>query len=78
MAPSFQVLRPHNTKFKERNLFIMEQNNFLMAQMVKNLCAMQETRVWFLGQEVPLEEGMVTHSNIHAWRTPWIEEPGGL
>ena len=78
MAPSFQVSWLHTAKFKERNLFIMEQNNFLMAQMVKNLCAMQETQVWSLGQENPLEEGMVTHSNILAWRTPRTEEPGGL
>ena len=39
---------------------------------------MQETRVAFLGREDPLEEGMATHSNILAWRTPWREEPGGL
>ena len=35
-------------------------------------------RVWSLGQEDPLEEGMATHSNVLAWRTPWTEEPGGL
>ena len=35
-------------------------------------------RVRSLGREDPLEEGMVTHSNILAWRTPWTEEPGGL
>ena len=39
---------------------------------------MQETQVRSLGQEDPLEEGMGTHSSILAWRTPWIEEPGGL
>ena len=39
---------------------------------------MQETRVRSLGQEDPLEKGMVTHSSILAWRIPWIEEPGGL
>ena len=39
-----------------------------MAQKVKNLPAMQETRVRFLGQEDPLEKGMVTHSNILAWK----------
>ena len=47
-------------------------------QMVKNLPAMQETQVWCLGQEDPLEEGMATHSSILAWRIPWAEEPGGL
>ena len=49
-----------------------------MSQMVKNLPAMQETRVQFLGREDPLEEGMATHSSILAWRIPWTEEPGGL
>ena len=38
----------------------------------------QETQVGSLGQEDPLEEEMATHSNILAWRMPWIEEPGGL
>ena len=50
----------------------------LLAQMVKNLPAMQETRVQYLGQENPLEKEMATHSNIFAWRIPWTEEPGGL
>ena len=49
----------------------------LMAQMVKNLAAMQETQVWSLGQEDPLEKGRVTHSSILAWIIPWTEEPGG-
>ena len=44
----------------------------------KNLLAVQETWVRSLGQEDPLEKGMATHSNILAWRIPWIEEPGGL
>ena len=39
---------------------------------------LQETWVWSLGQEDPLEEEMATHSSILAWRIPWIEEPGGL
>ena len=39
---------------------------------------MQETRVRFLGWEVPLEKGMAIHSIIHAWKIPWTEEPGGL
>ena len=50
----------------------------LVAQMVKNLPAMQETQVQSLGQEDPLEKGMETHSNILAWEIPWTEEPGGL
>ena len=49
-----------------------------MAQMVKNLPAMQETWVRSLGQEGPLEKGTVTHSSALAWRIPWTEEPGGL
>ena len=51
---------------------------FPVAQMVKNLPAMQETWVRSLGREGSLEEGMATHSSILAWRTPWTEEPGGL
>ena len=50
----------------------------LEAQMVKNLPAMQDTRVWSLDQEDPLEKGMSTHSSILAWRIPWIEEAGRL
>ena len=50
----------------------------LVAQMVKNLPAMQETQVQSLGWEDPLEKGMETHSSILAWRIPWTEETGGL
>ena len=49
-----------------------------MAQVVKNLPTMQETWVWSLGKEDPLEKGMATHSSILAWRTPCTEEPGRL
>ena len=49
-----------------------------MAQMVKNLPAMQEIWVRSLGQEDPLEKEMETHSSILAWEIPWTEEPGGL
>ena len=49
-----------------------------MAQTVKNLPAMRETRVQSLGQEDSLEEGMATHPSVLAWRIPWTEEPGGL
>ena len=45
-----------------------------MAQTVKNLPALQETRVPSLGQEDSLEKGMATHSSIHAWRISWTEE----
>ena len=50
----------------------------LIAHLVKNPPAMQETPVQFLGQEDPLENGMATHLSIPAWRIPWTEGPGGL
>jgi len=46
--------------------------------VVKNLPAMQETRVRSLGQEDPMEEEMATHSSILAWRIPWTEESDRL
>ena len=46
--------------------------------MLKNLLAMQETWVRFLGREDPMEKGMATHSSILAWKIPWTEEPGRL
>ena len=49
-----------------------------MAQRVKHLPAMQETRVQSLGKEDPLEKEMATHSSILAWKIPWMEEPGRL
>ena len=48
------------------------------GSLVKNLPAMQETRVQSLGQEDPLEKGMAIHSSILAWRIPQTEEPGEL
>ena len=39
---------------------------------------MQDTQVWSLDREDPLEKGMATHSSIFAWQIPWTEEPGGL
>ena len=50
----------------------------LMAQMVKNLPAGQESQAPSLGQEDPLEKEMATHSSILAWEIPWAEEPGRL
>jgi len=49
-----------------------------VAQVVKNLFAIQETQVQFLHQEDSLEKRMAAHSRIIAWRIPWTEEPGGL
>ena len=49
-----------------------------MAQLVKNLPAVRETRDRSLSWEDPLEKGMATHSSFLAWRIPWTEKPGGL
>ena len=49
-----------------------------MAQKVKRLPAVQETRVPFLAQEDPLEKEMAIHSSILAWKIPWTEEPDRL
>ena len=49
----------------------------LVAQLVKNPSAMQETWVPFLGWEDPLEKGTATHSSILAWRIPWIVQSMG-
>ena len=58
--------------------FLLRQNPSWMAQMLKNLPAVQETWVWCLSRENPLEKAMATHSSVLAWRIPWTEEPGGL
>ena len=50
----------------------------VVAQMIKNLPAMQETQVQSLSQKNPLEKGMAIHSSILARNVPWTEEPGGL
>ena len=50
----------------------------LVAQMVKNLPAVQDTQAQSLGWEDPLKKGMSTHSGILAWRIPWTQEPGRL
>ena len=49
-----------------------------MAQMIKHLPAMWETRVRFLGGEDPLEKEMAIHSSTLAWKIPWTEEPDRL
>ena len=49
----------------------------LMAQIIKNLPAMQEIQVWSLGWEDPLKKGIATHSSILAWTFPWTKEPDG-
>ena len=49
-----------------------------VAQRLKRLPAIQETWVWSVGQEDPLEKEMAPHSSILAWRIPWTEDPGEL
>ena len=50
----------------------------IVAQMIKNLPAVQETQVWSLSWDDPLEREIATHSTILAWKSPWAEEPGRL
>ena len=59
------------------NIFVSSWAS-LVAQMVKNLPAMQETHIESLGRKDPLEKGMATPSSILTWRILWTEEPGGL
>ena len=49
-----------------------------MAEIVKNLLAVQDIQVQSLGWEDPLEDGMATHSGILPWKIPWMEEPSKL
>ena len=60
-----------------RKIYI-DGGHFPVAQTVKNLPAMQETRIRSLDQGDPLEKGMAIHSSILAWKIPWTEEAGGL
>ena len=56
----------------------MDLGASLVAEMVKRLPAMWETRVQSLGWEDPLQKEMATHSSTLAWKIPWTEEPGRL
>ena len=60
------------------NSVLISHDSSLVAQTVKNVPAMRKVWVGSLGWEDPLEEGMATHSNILAWRSPGMGEPGGL
>ena len=62
----------------QRNIYFCFIGASLIAQLVKNLPVMQETRVRFLGREDPPEKEMAIHFSILAWKIPWTEEPGGL
>ena len=67
--------------YQQSILLTADQNYIrasLVAQLVKNLPAIQETQVESLGQEDPLEKVMATHFSILAWRMPWTEKPGRL
>ena len=66
----------HMQKDEFRSLLYITFKN--LAQTVKSLPAMQETQVWPVSQENPLEKRMTTLSSILAWRIPWTERPGGL
>ena len=69
-CPQVRVQIPRQARFDS----LLE----MVAQMIKCLPAVRETRVRSLGWEDPLEKEMATHSSILAWRTPGMEEPGGL
>ena len=79
---SYTVVMTNKLSYLIIFLFFMCLPNYegasLVAQLVKSLPAVQETWVWFLGQEDLLEKEMATHSSIIAWRIPWTEEPCGL
>ena len=63
---------------KNKGILLLSTGASLVAQMVKNLLAMQETCVCSLVWENPPQKEMTTHSSILAWEIPWTEEPGGL
>ena len=77
------------SKFSQEGLLSLSANAFkilidtvklwasLVAQTVKSLLTMQETRVRSLGRENPLKKEMATHSSTLAWKIQWTEEPGG-
>ena len=68
------------TRLSDFTHFIISLNweGFPGCSVVKKLPVKNETQVWPLGWEDPLEKEMVTHSSILAWEIPWMEEPGGL
>ena len=73
-----QVWRGNVREKKELRVTQTRKRGSLVAQMVKNLPAMQETQIRPRGREDRLEKGMASHCSILAWRTLWTEEPGGL
>ena len=80
-SPSFFQLqfKMHNISFTIVTIFgCTTQWASLVAQIVKNLPAMQETWAPSLGQEDPQEKGKAAHSSVLAWRIPWTKDSGGL
>ena len=69
----YKVQKKKLKKLSKRLLSESNTRASLVAQLVKNLPAMRETWVWSLGGKDPLEKGAAIHSNILAWRIPWIE-----
>ena len=72
------LIKKQRYHFANKGPFSQSYGFSLVAWSVKNLPAMQEIQVKFLGPEDPLEEDIATHSSILAWRIPWTEEPGRL
>ena len=71
----------HSPPPSSRRLFsssLLSAIRVVVAQTVKHLPAMRETRVWSLGREDPLEKAMAIHSSTLAWKIPWTEEPDRL
>ena len=67
----------YSGKESEKECIYLKLNQFGVAQMVKNLPAVGETRVRSLSWINPLEKEMATHSSILAWRIPWTESLAG-
>ena len=79
----WEVMQREGCKVSVLSLYIIVCNLlhlciYIVAQLVKNLPAVQGTRVQSLGWEDSLEKEMATHSSILAWKISWTEEPGGL
>ena len=70
--------RPGHARSPPGSGFAASLGASLIAQLVKNLPAMQETQARSLDREDPLKENLATHSSVLAWRVPWTEEPGRL